>query len=220
MEVQLKVLVGGSAGQVIKVAGSKFLIGRDEDCQLRPRSDVVSRHHCAIIVEGRYVALRDFGSKNGTFVNDQRVTGEQELEPGDQVKIGPLEFEILLDESLGAKKRPKVTSIKEAAARTAESSPGMKDDEMDMDVDGWLNDGSYDGAETRALRTNDTMEISNSETSTSAPIPPPKTDEPAKPRQKKPREKKPPGKLPPPPKPVGDSDQAAADMLRKMKKFR
>ncbi len=203
MEVQLKVLVGGSAGQVIKVAGSKFLIGRDEDCQLRPRSDVVSRHHCAIIVEGRYVALRDFGSKNG-----------------DQVKIGPLEFEILLDESLGAKKRPKVTSIKEAAARTAESSPGMKDDEMDMDVDGWLNDGSYDGAETRALRTNDTMEISNSETSTSAPIPPPKTDEPAKPRQKKPREKKPPGKLPPPPKPVGDSDQAAADMLRKMKKFR
>jgi predicted component of type VI protein secretion system len=155
MEVQLKVLVGSSAGQTIKVPGPKFYIGRSEDCQLRPRSDLISRHHCAIIVEGEYVAVRDFGSKNGTYVNDERVSSERELKPGDRVKVGPLEFEVCYDlGSLGGPKRPKVGSIKEAAARTADSGvvkkPGQNPDEIDLAE--WLGEDLVAESDTREMR--------------------------------------------------------------------
>src|SRR5688572_2538145 len=100
MEVQLKVLVGNNVGQVLKVPGPKFFVGRAEDCHLRPGSDLVSRHHCVLMLEGSTLVLRDFGSKNGTYVNGERVTSELNLQHGDQVKIGPLEFEVQMAESI------------------------------------------------------------------------------------------------------------------------
>src|SRR5262245_3232967 len=100
MEVQLKVLVGTNVGQTLKVPGPKFFIGRAEDCHLRPGSDLVSRHHCVLMVEGSTIIIRDFGSKNGTHVNGERVNGEVVLNNGDQLKVGPLEFEVQLAESL------------------------------------------------------------------------------------------------------------------------
>src|ERR1700690_3341983 len=107
MEVRLKVLVGPNAGRELPVAGPKFLVGRAEDCQLRPRSDLISRHHCALLIEENFVAVRDFGSKNGTHVNGERVLGERELKSGDKLTIGPLEFEICLLTTTSSKKRPK-----------------------------------------------------------------------------------------------------------------
>jgi pSer/pThr/pTyr-binding forkhead associated (FHA) protein len=75
MEVRLKVVGGKNAGHELILAGPKFFIGRAEDCQLRPKSDLVSRHHCVILVEEGFVAIRDFGSKNGTLINGQAVAG-------------------------------------------------------------------------------------------------------------------------------------------------
>jgi len=135
MEVKLVVVAGKRAGEELPVAGPKFYIGRAEDCQLRPHSDLVSRHHCVLIVEEAYVSVRDFGSKNGTVVNDETVKGELELKDGDRLKIGDLELEVRLGVDVGGKKKPKVKSVQEAAARTVESS---LDD--DMDLDSWLSD--------------------------------------------------------------------------------
>src|SRR5262245_19784315 len=189
MEVQLKVLVGSSAGQTIKVPGPKFYIGRSEDCQLRPRSDLISRHHCAIIVEGEYVAVRDFGSKNGTYVNDERVSSERELKPGDHLKVGPLEFEVVYDlGSLGGPKRPKVASIKEAAARTADSGvvkkPGQDPD--DIDLSEWLGEDLVAESDTREMRApSESTELKlDGSGSGEQPAPPPKPGD-AKPPSKK-----------------------------------
>ncbi len=154
MELRLKVLVGKSAGQEVLIPGPKFFIGRAEDCQLRPRSDLISRHHCALLIEESFVAVRDFGSKNGTLVNGERVAGERELKAGDRLTVGPLEFEVCLVTTTAAKKRPKVESVREAAARTAEGS----DD--NLDVSQWLTDKDKDGAtETRVINVNETSEI-------------------------------------------------------------
>ena len=51
MELRLKVIEGKHAGQEIRIAGPKFLIGRNEECQLRSNSDAVSRRHCVLQVE-------------------------------------------------------------------------------------------------------------------------------------------------------------------------
>ena len=139
MEVKLVVAQGKNAGQKIAVPGPKFFIGRAEDCQLRPNSDLVSRHHCVILIEEGFVAVRDFGSKNGTFVNDDQVRAEQELKNGDRLRIGQLEFTVELAVAVGGKKKPKVHSIQEAAARAAQTGAASPED---LDLDSLLGDAS------------------------------------------------------------------------------
>ena len=96
MKVELKVVSGSRAGMSIPITGAQFMIGRAEDCQLKPRSELISRYHCALLTEASYVAVRDLGSKNGVYVNGERIGVEQELKNGDRLAIGPLEFEIAI----------------------------------------------------------------------------------------------------------------------------
>jgi len=132
MDVKLVVLEGKNAGQKVPVPGGKFFIGRGADCQLRPQSDQVSRHHAVILAEDGFVAVRDLGSRGGTFVNGQRVKTEQELKNGDQLRLGPLNFELELAVEIGGKKKPKVHSVSEAAARAVEAADGEDLDIFDL----------------------------------------------------------------------------------------
>lgn len=96
MKLELKVVSGSRSGLVIPITIPQFMIGRAEDCQLKPRSELISRYHCAILSEPSYVAVRDLGSKNGVYVNGERIGVEQELKNGDKLAIGPLEFQVVL----------------------------------------------------------------------------------------------------------------------------
>ena len=93
---ELKVVGGKHAGQVIPLNRRKFLIGREQDCQLRPNSEMVSRHHCVFSVDDFSVRLRDLGSTNGTIVNGERIRRETVLTAGDKIIIGNLEFELAI----------------------------------------------------------------------------------------------------------------------------
>ncbi len=149
MDVKLVVANGKFAGKAIPVTGPKFFIGRAEDCQLRPASELVSRHHCVIIVEGDYVAVRDFGSKNGTYVNGQRVRGEIALKDGDTLTVGVLEFTVRTAAAPAKPSKPKVESVMEAVTRTAAQAAST-----DFDVDSWLEDESQEAeahAETKTI---------------------------------------------------------------------
>jgi pSer/pThr/pTyr-binding forkhead associated (FHA) protein len=134
MELTLKLLTGRSAGQDIKVKSAKFLVGRAEDCHLRPHSDLVSRHHCAILQQQGICAVHDFGSKNGTQINGERVVGQRELRNGDRLTIGNLEFEVQLTSRVGGDKRPKVKDVKDVAVRTAAGANKGEED----DITDWL----------------------------------------------------------------------------------
>lgn len=98
LQVQLKVVGGKHDGRIISITSPKFLIGREQDCHLRPNSDLVSRHHCVMTVDNYTLRLRDLGSTNGTFVNGERMRGELQLKAGDLVAVGKLQFEIQLTE--------------------------------------------------------------------------------------------------------------------------
>ncbi|MDB4786560.1 MAG: FHA domain-containing protein [Planctomycetaceae bacterium] len=95
LQAELKVLGGKQAGKSIAL-GKKFLVGRESDCHLRPNSDMVSRHHCVFTLDDYTLRVRDLGSTNGTQVNDERLEGQRVLESGDRVRIGNLDFEIVL----------------------------------------------------------------------------------------------------------------------------
>jgi DNA-binding winged helix-turn-helix (wHTH) protein len=65
------------------------VVGRDSECALTIPSGLVSRRHAQIVVSGERATLRDLGSKNGTLVGGQRVSGERQLAEGDEIRIGP-----------------------------------------------------------------------------------------------------------------------------------
>jgi pSer/pThr/pTyr-binding forkhead associated (FHA) protein len=73
---------------------AKFVIGRDPGCHLRPASQAISKQHCAIHVRKGQVWVQDFGSTNGTLLNDDPIQGEAQVKDGDSLKIGPLEFRL------------------------------------------------------------------------------------------------------------------------------
>jgi len=95
LTAELKVLGGKQAGKLISLS-KKFLVGRESDCHLRPNSDMVSRHHCVFTLDDYTLRIRDLGSTNGTLVNNEQLEGQRVLESGDRVRIGNLEFEVLL----------------------------------------------------------------------------------------------------------------------------
>ena len=63
-------------------------IGRDLRFDIRPRDVEISRQHAAITFDGSGFVVRDIGSTNGTFVNEERVGGERRLHDGDIVRVG------------------------------------------------------------------------------------------------------------------------------------
>jgi serine protease Do len=74
---------------------SGIRLGREAECEICfdvERDDVVSRVHCRIDVESAdppAFKLTDLNSRNGTFVNRQRISGSVALRPGDIVQLGP-----------------------------------------------------------------------------------------------------------------------------------
>lgn len=72
------------------------VIGRREDADFRIPLTDVSRKHCRLIKDGRLLLLEDLGSSNGTYHNGRGVQ-EAELEPGDTLRIGPVQFVIQID---------------------------------------------------------------------------------------------------------------------------
>jgi pSer/pThr/pTyr-binding forkhead associated (FHA) protein len=124
MQVMLKVLSGTHEGKIIPVKDEKFLIGRSDSCQLRPKSESISRKHCVIVQKDGRVLLLDLKSRNGTFINEKQLSPDKAkiLKTGDKMRCGQLEFEILIEVGIANSKQPEVQSIKEAAGRITEQS--------------------------------------------------------------------------------------------------
>jgi len=217
MQVRLKILQGSNAGKDLKIPTPKCVIGRGDDCHLRPQSDAISRRHCVIITTENEVVVRDLNSRNGTFVNGDRVAEEAVLLHGDNLRVGPLEFEMIIEQLPGGKtKRPKVTDIKDAVTRTAEGSSINSTSDLG-DVSQWLDEADTVDKErrnfepeTRQFRLDETvMPADGAKTATAT-----SETKPLPPDVKK--DKKGPGKLPPRPNSqLKDSREAAADMLKK-----
>jgi len=194
MDLTLTVIGGKNAGRIIAIPGDKFLIGRAEDCHLRPNSDLVSRHHCAIFLHKGVATVRDFNSRNGTYLDDQRIEKDEQLHSGSRLRVGPLEFEISVGVNLAGQKKPKVQSLEEAAARTAQSAstPPAVDE---LDVAGWV-------AETAET---DTQALNTAQTGTVAISTPPTDDTPAS-KDEQEKEEDPQGEKKKKPQPKASSD--------------
>jgi len=94
MVAKLIVASGKSAGRSITLKQGKLLIGRSEDCDVRPLGEEVSRRHCAVVAEGDGLTVEDLKSRNGTYVNGVRISAKVTVADGDIVRVGPLELKV------------------------------------------------------------------------------------------------------------------------------
>lgn len=96
MVAKLIVASGKSAGRSISLKHGKLLIGRAEECDVRPLGEEVSRRHCAVIEEAGSLTVEDLKSRNGTYVNGVKIAAKVTVADGDIVRVGPLELKVSL----------------------------------------------------------------------------------------------------------------------------
>lgn len=77
-----------SGTRSIALGEGESILGRDTDIAVYLDSSTVSRRHARIVIAGQKATLEDLGSKNGTYLNNQRVESAVPLSDGDQIRIG------------------------------------------------------------------------------------------------------------------------------------
>jgi hypothetical protein len=90
MKTELALLFNDPQGRPrrINVRSNRFRIGRGDDNDLVVADQSLSRRHAVIErVDGK-VMISDCGSQNGTFVNQQPVSGAVALRDGDRIVMG------------------------------------------------------------------------------------------------------------------------------------
>ncbi len=79
---------GPGAGQLLPLKQGVLVLGRASTSDLRLQHASISRRHAQLTRRGDRLFLKDLGSQNGTYVNRNRLDGEVELHPGDELALG------------------------------------------------------------------------------------------------------------------------------------
>jgi pSer/pThr/pTyr-binding forkhead associated (FHA) protein len=82
---------GHETGSAYEIPTQGATLGRG-DVEIRLDDPFASAHHARISREGHVVVIEDLGSTNGTYLNEEPLTGPQPLHPGDRVRIGDCVF--------------------------------------------------------------------------------------------------------------------------------
>ena len=72
--------------------GEGAILGRGDQAEIRLEDPFASSRHARLVRQGGVVVLEDLGSTNGTYLNEELLSGPQPLHPGDRVRIGDSEF--------------------------------------------------------------------------------------------------------------------------------
>lgn len=86
------VLIRADGSEQVYAVGPAATIGRTRQNDIVIEEADVSRQHARVVLEDASYVIRDLGSNNGTWVNDEKVEGARTLVHGDRVAIGNQNF--------------------------------------------------------------------------------------------------------------------------------
>jgi two-component system, cell cycle response regulator len=95
LDAALVVIYGLDLGRKFDLKRNEIIIGRSSKADICVDQEAVSRNHAQITNTKKGVRIKDLGSTNGTFINDEAVEGEREMRNGDLVKIGRTIFKFI-----------------------------------------------------------------------------------------------------------------------------
>lgn len=81
-------------GTRLRLREGETVIGRGLGCEVHLDDLTSSRRHAAVRCDQGRLTVRDLGSRNGTFVNGARVSGDDPLVEGDRLLVGESLFTI------------------------------------------------------------------------------------------------------------------------------
>jgi diguanylate cyclase (GGDEF)-like protein len=93
-EACLVVIYGNELGKKYNLNASSLVVGRSSKCDIQIDQESISRNHSKIVNTGKSILIRDLGSTNGTYVNDEPID-EYALRDGDLIKVGRTIFKFL-----------------------------------------------------------------------------------------------------------------------------
>jgi DNA-binding NtrC family response regulator len=80
--------MGSHALTVQLPSAGSLVVGRAADADLAVGTEGVSRKHAVIEIDRLRATVRDLGSRNGTFVNGERIGSSREVGHGDEIQLG------------------------------------------------------------------------------------------------------------------------------------
>jgi pSer/pThr/pTyr-binding forkhead associated (FHA) protein len=89
---KIRIANGPYRGREKSLGDKSLTIGRDAEAGIQILDRSASRFHAEIFPVGGMYFVRDLDSKNGTYVNDDRLTDEELMREGDVIKIGTTEL--------------------------------------------------------------------------------------------------------------------------------
>lgn len=87
-QFQLVMRSGPAPGKVFPLAKDEMLVGRDVSNEIVINDAEVSRRHCRFSAQEDHFIIEDLESKNGTYVNGQRISSPTMLSPGTTIRLG------------------------------------------------------------------------------------------------------------------------------------
>jgi len=84
-------ITGSDKGNVIPINKEKMIIGRDSKSDIVIEKKYASKKHAKILTTDNTIEITDFGSTNGTFVNETQIK-RAELKDQDEIRIGDVIF--------------------------------------------------------------------------------------------------------------------------------
>lgn len=91
----LEIKHSAQGGQTFSLKPGENRIGRSPECEIIINDPSISRRHAALIVQSGKVLLKDLGSKNHTFVDEQMISAEIEILPSASLSFGKVEAQVI-----------------------------------------------------------------------------------------------------------------------------
>ncbi|NQT16738.1 MAG: SpoIIE family protein phosphatase [Planctomycetes bacterium] len=102
----LKVIVGPEAGKICELHTPESVLGRHPDCDVAVNVGAASRHHARILLVGEEFFVEDLHSRNGTYLNEQRVCERSKMNEGDRIRISDAVLTFHLGRAVDSRKKP------------------------------------------------------------------------------------------------------------------
>jgi pSer/pThr/pTyr-binding forkhead associated (FHA) protein len=107
--------------------------GRSSAADIPLVGSLVSRRHATFSLTDSGVEVADHGSRNGVFVNGERISGPQPLHPGDIITIGDDSLTLIeLEEPGGERRKEFISDMRPVRPEVSPRLPSFSDDDVSI----------------------------------------------------------------------------------------